>query len=266
MLTSHAAPKGRHECFYQASSLAVPGEEAAGRGDVELVDQLEKLGGAFFRLQLRAVSTHFGPDPAGMDDQHSNAFLFQVAGEATHQPVHRRLRHAIGKGIRRSALHRAHLGRQRDDLALGRLDVRQEGVGDHQRCNGVDCQRLGEAFIVHVGSGLALRPADAGVVDQDVDGFGLEPAAHAADLAGIGDVHLDHLDPFGLACGEGVELYPVRRASNAGENLVAPAGISLHERKSDTPVCAGDQYDSHAKFVPVLRLPGQRVGTGVSPR
>ena len=75
---------------------------------------------------------------------------------------------------------------------------------------------------------------------------------------------------FGAAFDEGVEFVAVGGGADGGEDLVATAGIGLHEREADAAICAGDQDDGHA-LRSIRARPGplsacQRVGTGLSPR
>jgi len=123
---------------------------------------------------------------------------------------------------------------------MAALQVGDQPLGHAHRRDGIDAQRLKPAGDLRAAEAVA-HSADAGVVDEDIDGFAGQRSLQGIDLSLIGHVQpvkahiaLDHLQLrrlVGIAAG----------------SMNAPAfrRVLANEFQADPPIRAGDQDCRH---------------------
>src|SRR5690606_22339130 len=133
------------------------------------------------------------------------------------------------------------------DLQLARGNVLDQRLGELHRPDQVRLEDAAPVVVV----GLAerrVRPADAGIADEDVDRGAGETTTERGDVAMVGDVELQHLDvpPNRAGVVRGVRVQAGR------QHLMPFRRILSNELDTEAGIAAGNNDRCHGKSYRIL--------------
>lgn len=241
----------------------------------QTLDELEHRLGALLHGQGRPLAAHVGLHPAGVETNRQDAVVLEVQAQRARHRVQRRLAGAVRVEaalvvLRDGAEHGAHVDDHGPAAALGRrlvalggrLERREQGLGEHQRRDGV-----GEEVLRHLLHLHQVHPGelggDARAVEQHVEAVILDDRLHLLGevvvAAEVLDVYLQHVHVLVLG-GNGAKFLGLLRVPASRDQVFGgcrPLDELLHEAQAQPAVAAGDQDGLHS-----VRLRGSGSGSG----
>src|SRR5579864_3512916 len=147
-----------------------------------------------------------------------------------------------------------HRGDGDEFLGLSRFQIVVQRLRDQHRSDGIGCEGADPAGEVDAVLGFMARPADAGIVDQNVDRPSVQLRFQRFDRLRVR--HVERQDLYSLGFCQGLQGFRLVGRAAAGDDVGAVLGILLGEFEPDAATGAGYEHGGHEFGPPKPPPPG----------